>query len=181
MGVLPVEYAEYLKQRGVNLPLYIMRFIFNFFLEVISDLSPAPSLVVYFHKLRGVNIGKNVFIANKVTLDRLFPFLIKIDDYAEIGEQTMVYCHTRGSKPLRNIYPVSIKPVHICRGAWIGVRATIFAGVTIGEYSVVGAGSVVTKDVPPYTVVAGNPAKTIKKVDENSVRLMQENMSFKKH
>lgn len=50
-------------------------------------------------------------------------------------------------------------------GAWIGVGAIVLPGVTIGTKSVVGAGSVVTKDVPAYTVVAGNPAKIIGRID----------------
>lgn len=50
------------------------------------------------------------------------------------------------------------------KGASIGANATIVCGVTIGEYAAVGAGAVVTKDVPPYTLVAGNPAKVIKKI-----------------
>lgn len=50
------------------------------------------------------------------------------------------------------------------RGASVGSSATILCGVTIGEGAIVGAGSVVTKDVPPHTVVAGNPARVLKKV-----------------
>jgi acetyltransferase-like isoleucine patch superfamily enzyme len=53
-------------------------------------------------------------------------------------------------------------PVNICDNVWIGMNATILKGVTIGENSVVAAGSVVTKDVPPNTVVAGNPATVVK-------------------
>jgi len=45
---------------------------------------------------------------------------------------------------------------------WIGTRVTILSGVTVGEGAVIAAGSVVTKDVPPYTVVGGNPAKVLK-------------------
>ena len=51
-----------------------------------------------------------------------------------------------------------------CRRAWIGAGATILPGVTIGENSVVGAGSVVTRDVESNTIVAGNPARVIKKI-----------------
>jgi acetyltransferase-like isoleucine patch superfamily enzyme len=56
-------------------------------------------------------------------------------------------------------------PIRIERGAWIGAGAIILPGVTIGERSVVGAGSVVTHDVPPLSVVAGNPARLIRKID----------------
>ena len=58
-----------------------------------------------------------------------------------------------------------IKPVRICRGAWIGARSIILKGVTIGPGAVVGMGSVVTRDVPPRTVVAGNPARTIRTIE----------------
>lgn len=59
---------------------------------------------------------------------------------------------------------VERKPVIIKNKAWIGFNVIILKGVTIGEGAVVGAGSVVTKDVEPYTVVAGNPAKLIREV-----------------
>lgn len=55
-------------------------------------------------------------------------------------------------------------PIKILKGVWIGARAIILKGVTIGEGAIVGAGSVVTKDVPPYTIVAGNPAKIIREL-----------------
>lgn len=57
---------------------------------------------------------------------------------------------------------VVTKPIHICSKVWIGFDATILKGVTIGEGAVIGAKSVVTRDVPPWTVVAGNPATVIK-------------------
>lgn len=57
---------------------------------------------------------------------------------------------------------VKSKPIKICDDAWIGMNCIILKGVTIGAGAVVGAGSVVTKDVPPFTVVGGNPAKVIK-------------------
>ena len=59
---------------------------------------------------------------------------------------------------------VSIAPITICDKAWVGFNVTILKGVTIGEGAIVAAGSVVTKNVEPYTLVAGNPARFIKKV-----------------
>lgn len=61
---------------------------------------------------------------------------------------------------------VPMVPVRICNKAWIGARAVILKGVTIGEGAVVGAGSVVTKDVPPWTIVGGNPAKIIRSLTD---------------
>ena len=68
---------------------------------------------------------------------------------------------------LVKIYPRVKKPVIIGNDCWIGARATILPGVTIGNYCVIAAGSVVTKDIPDYTVVAGVPAKEVKKLDKN--------------
>ena len=64
------------------------------------------------------------------------------------------------TKPNR---PLVTAPITICDGVWIGARAIILPGVTIGEGAIVAAGAVVTKDVEPFTVVGGNPAKFIKK------------------
>jgi acetyltransferase-like isoleucine patch superfamily enzyme len=59
------------------------------------------------------------------------------------------------------------RPVKICKGAWIGLKSIILQGVTIGEGAIVGAGSVVTRSVPPYTIVAGNPARVIREIPED--------------
>ena len=56
--------------------------------------------------------------------------------------------------------------IRIEDGAWIGAGAIVLAGVTVGKKSVVGAGSIVTRDVPPYSIVAGNPARVIGRTDE---------------
>lgn len=61
--------------------------------------------------------------------------------------------------------PLTHNPVELGENCWVGERAVILPGVTLGEWSVVAAGSVVTKSVPPYTIVAGNPARIIKRYD----------------
>ncbi|MBL7873754.1 MAG: acyltransferase [Cyclobacteriaceae bacterium] len=57
-------------------------------------------------------------------------------------------------------------PIHLLSGCWIGAKAIILKGVTIGERSIIGAGSVVTKSVSDYTIAAGNPARFIKKIEK---------------
>ncbi|MFH1722257.1 MAG: acyltransferase [Candidatus Altiarchaeota archaeon] len=134
-----------------------------------ANICPVPGFRVFLHKLRGVKIGKNCFVGNNVLLDRIFPHLITFEDYAEIGDNSVITCHGRGSKPLRKAYPVKIEPVVIGKGVWMGVNCIVLSGVTVGEYCIVGAGSVVTKNVPPYTVVAGNPAKKIGSIRKEDI------------
>ena len=62
----------------------------------------------------------------------------------------------------------TVKPVIIEDDVWVGANVVILPGVTIGCHSVVGAGSVVTKDIPPYSVVVGNPGKVVKQCDNKS-------------
>ena len=62
----------------------------------------------------------------------------------------------------KNWEVVRAEPITVCDKAWIGMNAIILRGVTIGEGAIVGAGAVVTHDVPPWTVVAGNPAQVVK-------------------
>jgi acetyltransferase-like isoleucine patch superfamily enzyme len=59
----------------------------------------------------------------------------------------------------------AMAPIRICEGAWIGARSIVLKGVTVGAGAVVGMGSVVTRDVPPRTIVAGNPARAIREVE----------------
>jgi acetyltransferase-like isoleucine patch superfamily enzyme len=59
--------------------------------------------------------------------------------------------------------PEEIRPVRVCRGAWIGQNAFIMKGVTVGEGAIIGSGSVVVTDIPPHTVAMGNPARVVVK------------------
>jgi acetyltransferase-like isoleucine patch superfamily enzyme len=60
-----------------------------------------------------------------------------------------------------------VENTRICKGASLGSGVTVLANVTVGEGALVGAGSVVTKDVPPHTIVAGNPARVLRSTKEN--------------
>ncbi len=136
-------------------------------LHSIAAKVPFPSTVVGLHRMRGVKIGRGVYIGNDVHLDLFHPDLITIEDNASIGMRTMIFAHASHWSPyIKSFYPRMTAPVTIGRGCWIAPGCIILPGVTIGENSIVGSGSVVTKSVEPYTIVAGNPAKFIKKLDE---------------
>lgn len=138
-------------------------------LHSIAAKVPFPSTVVKLHRMRGVKIGKDVYIGNDVHLDLFHPDLITIEDNASIGMRTMIFAHASHWSPyIKSFYPRTTAPVTIGKGCWIAPGCIIIPGVTVGENSVVASGSVVVKDVEPYTVVAGNPAKIIKKLGEES-------------
>ncbi len=108
--------------------------------------------------------GKNVFLGNHNVLNfgTLLDgrrYKITIGDQVAIGPEASIL--TLGHDPRSPDFADQGGAVHIGSYVWIGYRALILPGVTIGEGAVVGAGAVVTQDVPPYTIVAGNPAKPI--------------------
>ena len=130
--------------------------------------SPLSSWTIKFQRMRGVKIGKNCHISPYVLIDLLHPELIKIEDNVTISSNSMIFAHINPSANeflKKHGYPRTVKPVTIKNGAVISVGCIIIAGVTIGENSIVGAGSVVAQDVPDYCVVVGNPARVVKKIE----------------
>lgn len=106
-----------------------------------------------------IKIGNNVFINHSLTTVALGG--ITIEDNVQIAPGVTMLT---ANHDIEHMNILKTAPIHIKEGAWIGARAVLLPGVTIGEHAIVGAGAVVTKDVEPYTVVGGNPAKLIKKL-----------------
>lgn len=117
----------------------------------------APPLQIDYPS--SVNIGKNVFINNN--LKCVARGGITIEDGVMLAPGVSILTVNHDLKDHCLLIPI---PVTIKKNAWIGANVTICPGVVIGEGAVVGAGAVVTKDVEPYTVVAGVPAKFIKNI-----------------
>jgi acetyltransferase-like isoleucine patch superfamily enzyme len=120
-----------------------------------------------------VEIQKNAKIGTKCKISS-HTFVcegVTIEDNVFIGHNVAFINDTypRATTPdggLQTERDWSVEPTLIKRGASIGSGATILCNVTVGEYAIVGAGSVVTKNVPPNTVVAGNPARVLRNVLE---------------
>ena len=112
-----------------------------------------------------VKIGRNVFInSNLLAMARGG---ITIEDNAMIAANVQLISNNHDPYDLCTL---TCKPVLIREYAWVGAGATILPGVCIGRHAIVGAGSVVTKDVPDYAVAVGNPAKVIKMLDKENFR-----------
>lgn len=133
--------------------------------ELIGEkISPDFRLFPPFYTDFGKNIhfGKNVFINSCCHFQDQGG--IYIGDNALIGHNVVIATINHDLDPSKNRVNHCF-PVHIKDNVWIGSNVTILPGVTIGEWAVVGAGSVVTKDVEPYSVVGGVPARLIKKIE----------------
>lgn len=112
---------------------------------------------IFFYRLCGYNIGKNVFIGMRCYLDDLEPHLCTIEDDVIISYGVFFACHGRKQQHT----PITIK-----KGAYIGMRATLLSGkngITVGENAVVGACTLVNRDVPAGATAVGVPCRIIEK------------------
>ena len=122
---------------------------------------------------QNVNIGNNVKIGNYLKIQNIVSIYegVELEDYVFCGP-SMVFTNIkvpRSEFPKRGTeyYAKTL----VKKSASIGANATLVCGVTIGEYAMIGSGAVVTKDVPPFSLVVGNPGKIIGKVDNKGNRI----------
>lgn len=168
--------------RKMKNALKAFRGVWRLYLQKIARFSVFPSFLNLFGirlrrawlwKISGCNIGKNVSIGWDVYYDVGNSQLITIEDDVWIASRALILCHRRDmslyykGERYKDV-PYLKLPVTIKKGACVSMDAIIMPGVTIGEGSVVGAGALVTKDVPAWTIVAGTPAKVIKVLKERS-------------
>lgn len=122
-------------------------------------------------RLMGCTVGKGVRIGHTVALDYGNTELITIEDDVVITNRCILLAHRRDMSYCykgvnHNDIPFIYKPIHLCKGCQIGMGTIIMPGVTIGEGAVIGARSVVTKDIPAWVIAAGSPCKVIKEIPE---------------
>lgn len=124
----------------------------------------------------GCILSKDVYIDHSVVIGNGCKLQNSVSIYngVTIGNEVFVgpnACFTNDKVPRANNPDWAVTPTLICDGASIGANATIVCGITIGEYAMVAAGSVVTRDVAPYTLVMGNPARAVGIVDKAGNRI----------
>lgn len=146
----------------------------------IGNDSLIEGIIVTETEYARINIGNNVYIGGGTIIDSVCN--ITIEDDALISYQCLIQDSDNHSTSYslrkndtadwknngyHNWEITPKKSVKISKGAWLGARVIILKGVTIGEGAVVAAGSVVTKNVPDWTIVGGNPAKVIREIPIN--------------
>jgi len=125
----------------------------------------------YMQRLQknGLHIGENVTIVSEFFFDPSHCYLIHIGDNSVICPNVRLIAHDASSKPI--IGYTKLGKIEIQDRCFIGDSAIVLPNVTIGHGSIVGAGSVVTKDIPPESIAVGNPAKVISNISDYGRKL----------
>ena len=143
---------------GVLVVKGTMRKLCNRMLHLVARLVPGASSVrPFLHRLRGVQVGGNVFIGDDVYLENEYPERVEIQDGVQISIRAIIIAHTRGAGR-----------IVLERDSYIGPHVIVMTSagsvLRIGEGAVIGAGCVITKDVRPYTFVVGEFGKPVAEV-----------------
>lgn len=130
-----------------------------------SRLYNERTIARYF-RAQGATIGEGTRLMIRALASE--PYLVTIEDEVLISADVLLLTHDGATWVQRDLHAGVNKygRIRICRRAFVGARAIVLPGVTVGERSIVGAGSVVTRDVPPNVVVAGVPARVVCTTDE---------------
>lgn len=121
-----------------------------------------------FNGYDNIYLGSHIYLVDSIINAGDNEGKVIIDDYVFFGHGVKILARGHDITKFDGQRQETIveKPIHIKQGSWVASNSTILSGVTLGEHCVVAAGSIVTKSVPSYAVVAGNPAKIIKYVNK---------------
>jgi acetyltransferase-like isoleucine patch superfamily enzyme len=152
-------------QGALAMPRFLYRRTMDYFLQVISRIVPYSGCRIRLHRMRGVKIGKKVHIGPMVTIDDVYPNFVFIEDGVSLAGQIYILTHNKPLEYHKHLSESFLGPVTIKKNAWIAIGVIILPGVTVGEGAIVASGSVVTRDVPPNTMVGGVPAKVLREFE----------------
>jgi acetyltransferase-like isoleucine patch superfamily enzyme len=161
----------------VSLWSVICKFFHNIYMKLLCKMMDWAILEPFApRKLRpalmrkmGCHVGKGCFIGDNVRIDTSHSDMITLEDGVSLAGGSRLLCHQRDFREYYvgsdyNALGYTIKPIVLKKGCLVGMESFVLPGVTVGEGAIVGAGSLVTKDVPAWTVATGRPAKVIREI-----------------
>ena len=160
-----------IKQFFKNIHLkHLEKMLDRFYLEPFAPRKLRPILI----RKMGCHVGKNTFFGDYVRMDTSYADMIYIGDYTHITSGCRLLCHQRdltgycvGGNAAELGYRTG--EIHIGKGVMVGMETLIMPGVTIGDGAIIGAGSIVTKDIPAWTIATGRPARVVKSIPEREI------------
>lgn len=155
--------------RNIHLK-HLEKMLDRFYLEPFAPRKLRPILI----RKMGCHVGKNTFFGDYVRMDTSYADMIYIGDYTHITSGCRLLCHQRdltGYCVGDNAADLGYKTgeIHIGKGVMVGMESIIMPGVTIGDGAIIGAGSIVTRDIPAWTIATGRPAKVVKEIPERKI------------
>jgi acetyltransferase-like isoleucine patch superfamily enzyme len=161
--------AQYLQSKGFSVSWFV-RGAFNHLISlIITYLTGWPRARNLLFRFTGMKIGQNCHFSQKAIPDPLLPELIEFEEGSGCGIGVKLLTHNA-----MNIQhgSFSFGPIKICKNARIGAYSVVMPGVTIGEGSIIGANSLVSEDIPPFSIAFGSPAKVIRELTEQEKQMV---------
>ena len=149
---------------------HLEKMLDRFYLEPFAPRKLRPIII----RKMGCHVGKNTFFGDYVRMDTSYADMIYIGDYTHITSGCRLLCHQRdltGYCVGDNAANLGYKTgeIHIGKGVMVGMETMIMPGVTIGDGAIIGAGSIVTRDIPAWTIATGRPARVVKQIPERKI------------
>lgn len=147
---------------------FLLKYVMNW--VILSPIAPRK-LRSGIWRIVGCKVGKDVFIGTNVSFDTGHAELIELEEHAHIAGHSILLCHQRNLSDycVGDDYaklPYKTGKIILKKGCLVGTHTLIMPGVTVGEGAIVGAYSLVTKDIPAWTIAVGRPAKVVKIIPE---------------
>lgn len=141
--------------------IYFCRRLRNYVCCVLAYIAPSNKIRVALNRWKGVHIADGSYVGMFCFIDNAYPEYIFIEENVSVNAGCYLIAHFNPMPHFRRTVLAKVAPIVIKKGAMIGVRSIVDPGVTIGEYAMVAENSVVNRDIPPLTIVRGNPASEI--------------------
>ena len=166
--------AEYLQSKGYSVSWFVKGAVNHLISLIIIYLTGWPRARNALFRFTGMKIGKNCSISQRAIPDPLLPELIEFEEGSGCGIGVKLLTHNAMNIKHGSF---SFGPIKVCKNARIGAYSIILPGVTIGEGSIIGANSLVTDDIPPFSIAFGSPAKVIRQLTDSEKQEVNKNYS----